>query len=96
MQKQWIVKKKLRNRWRNQSAGCIFKNPAPVSPSAGMLIDQAGLKGTRIGGAEVSDPARQFCGRRSGRNEPRRVAIDRHHAQARVAEQLGVELELED
>jgi UDP-N-acetylmuramate dehydrogenase len=40
-----------------KSAGCVFKNPAPEASggrSAGALIDQAGLKGTRVGGAFVS------------------------------------------
>ena len=43
-------------RWESQpaapSAGCIFKNP-PTIP-AGKLIEELGLKGTRVGGAVVS------------------------------------------
>jgi UDP-N-acetylenolpyruvoylglucosamine reductase len=45
-----------RKRWDSQpaapSAGCIFKNPVTVP--AGKLIEQLGLKGTRVGGATVS------------------------------------------
>jgi UDP-N-acetylmuramate dehydrogenase len=44
------------------SAGCIFQNPAPgrdevpdgIPWSAGALVDRAGLKGARVGGAVVS------------------------------------------
>lgn len=36
-----------------RSAGCIFRNP-PTGPSAGELIEGAGFKGARVGGARVS------------------------------------------
>jgi UDP-N-acetylmuramate dehydrogenase len=40
----------------DDSAGCFFKNPTVggTRVSAGMLIDKAGCKGLRVGGAEVS------------------------------------------
>jgi UDP-N-acetylenolpyruvoylglucosamine reductase len=45
-----------RKRWESQpaasSAGCMFKNPLTIP--AGKLIDELGLKGTRVGGAMVS------------------------------------------
>jgi UDP-N-acetylmuramate dehydrogenase len=53
MRRIWIIKKENQP-YGHQSSGCIFKNPVP-DISAGLLIEQAGLKGFRVGGAEVCD-----------------------------------------
>lgn len=91
MQKQWIVKKASQP-LSHQSAGCIFKNPRGMS--AGMLVDQAGLKGTRVGGAEVSDRHANFIVA-----EPTATSQDVLRlielVRSRVIERLGVELETE-
>ncbi len=42
-----------------KSAGCIFKNPDKGEP-AGKLIDMAGLKGKKIGGAMISEQHANF------------------------------------
>lgn len=47
----WMYKKNTQP-LNTKNCGCIFKNPRGLS--AGALIDQAGLKGMRVGGAEVS------------------------------------------
>lgn len=85
-----------RRRWQTQpaapSAGCIFKNPP--GHAAGRLIDELGLKGTRVGGAVVSDKHGNFIV-----NERSATATDVltliRKIQERVQADRGIALETE-
>jgi len=91
MRKLWIMKKATQP-LTFQSAGCIFKNPRGMS--AGWLIEQAGLKGTRIGDAEFSDRHANFIVTHPGAaSKDVLKLIDL--ACTKISEQFGVDLELE-
>jgi UDP-N-acetylmuramate dehydrogenase len=84
-------------RWRRAhqplglpSAGSTFRNPAE-GPSAGELIDRAGLKGYRIGGASVSEKHANFIvtARGATATDVRRLA---DHVRATILERYGVDL----
>lgn len=95
-------------RWRQEGTpfnqpccGSVFKNPGgpgwkrPDAPrSAGQLIEAAGLKGTRVGGAEVSPMHANYfvnTGGASAADVRGLIAL----ARRTVREQFGVELETE-
>jgi len=53
------TKRKITQPLKHRSAGSIFKNPSS-NIAAGYLIDKAGLKGLRIGDAEISKKHANF------------------------------------
>ena len=89
MQKQWIVKKAAEP-LSHQNVANVFKNPRGMS--AGMLIDQAGLKGTRVGEVEISQRHANFIIAHQGATSQDALRLI-DMIRSRVAERLGVELE---
>jgi len=85
-------KKRHESQPREPSAGCIFKNPP--GDSAGRLIDECGLKGERVGDAEVSVIHANFIVNR-GHAQGADVLELVRRVRARVSQMKGVELQPE-
>lgn len=88
-----------------RSAGCAFRNPlllesienvgpAGTRVSAGRLIDLAGCKGLRVGGAEVSPLHGNFLTARRGGKAKDLIAL-MDEVERRVFDRFGVRLERE-
>lgn len=74
------------------SAGSTFKRPA--GHFAGQLIEQAGLRGFRLGGAQVSEKHCGFVINRGDATAEDVISLCRH-VQKAVSETSGVDLEME-
>ena len=55
-----VVAWRRANQPGGQNAGSVFVNPVPGEVSAGLLVDEVGLRGHRIGTAEVSHKHANF------------------------------------
>ena len=75
-----------------ENAGCMFKNPP--GHSAGKLIDECGLKGYRVGGAEVSKIHGNFILNLDDATAQDVLSLVRH-IQDHVKRERGVDLEME-
>ncbi len=87
----------LRRRKRTQplsmpSAGSVFVNPP--GDSAGRLIETCGLKGTKVGGAQVSDVHANFIVNAGGATAADVIGLVRHIRDT-VEEAHGIELKPE-
>ncbi|GGR80692.1 UDP-N-acetylmuramate dehydrogenase [Deinococcus sedimenti] len=71
-----------------KTPGCAFKNPGGVS--AGKLIDEAGLKGTRVGNALIAPEHANFIVNLGGA-----TAADVHALLGIIRERVPVPMELE-
>ncbi|MBU0759077.1 MAG: UDP-N-acetylmuramate dehydrogenase [Candidatus Omnitrophica bacterium] len=75
------------------SAGSVFKNPDGAA-TAGRLIEKSGLKGVRVGGAEISKAHANFIvniGGATSKDVMQLIEL----AKKKVSEKFGIDLELE-
>lgn len=85
-------KKKATQPVTAHSAGCVFKNPA--GQSAGKLLDEAGMKGRRLGGMAFSGLHANFLVNEGGGSAAQALEL-LELGRAAVLERAGVELETE-
>lgn len=76
----------------DKSCGCVFRNPP--GKSAGALIDECGLKGKRVGGAEVSTLHANFIVNRDNATAQDILALADQIREC-VKEKTGIDLEME-
>lgn len=76
-----------------KTGGSFFKNPSPEQP-AGWLIDQCGLKGLKIGGAQISPKHGNFFMNVGGATSNDLLAL-RDRAKEAVRNRFGIELKEE-
>ena len=72
---QEVVRWRRENQPGGQNAGSVFVNPEPGKVSAGAVIDELGMRGMRVGSAEVSEKHANFIQADVGGNAQDVVAL---------------------
>ena len=88
-----FLKRRRKTQPLGKTAGCVFKNPPNAQP-AGYLLDKAGLKGFRVGGAKFSEIHANFvinAGGATAHDVVKLMQIGKN----RVFDKFGVNLEPE-
>ncbi len=88
-----VARRKETQPTNKRTFGSVFKNP-PGDLGAGALLEHCGLKGHRIGGAQISPKHANFIENAGGATSEDCVAL-MVEARRRAREQFGVELERE-
>ena len=88
-----LAQRKSTQPTNKRTFGSVFKNP-PGARGSGRLIEEAGLKGHRIGGAVISPMHANFIENADGATTADCIAL-MAEARRRVHEQFGIELEHE-
>jgi len=80
--------------WNHPSAGSVFKNPIPSDYTVGEMVDRLGLKGTQVGGAQISPVHGNFFINKGGATAKDVLTLI-DLVRGRVAEEYKVEIETE-
>lgn len=93
-QQEYLERRRLSQPVGEKSAGSVFRNPFKIGVSAAELIEQAGLKGLKVGGAMVSNVHANFfinCGDSTSEDMLQLIDLVRDT----VYQKFGVELKEE-
>ncbi|XP_010265115.1 PREDICTED: uncharacterized protein LOC104602937 isoform X2 [Nelumbo nucifera] len=93
-QQAYLKKRRLSQPVGERTAGSVFRNPPGMGISAGELIEKAGLKGFRVGSAEVSKVHANFF-INTGSSNSREMLELIGLVKAKVKKKFGIQLQEE-
>jgi len=80
--------------WAHPSAGSVFKNPIGFDWTVGEMVERLGVKGTQIGGAQISQIHGNFFINKGGAKAQDVCAL-MDLVRSKVHQEFGVHLESE-